>query len=182
MSTPSPTPGSKIFKEPCATVAPKRKRKADQSQQKPIAKNTLGLFNQLIDVPDASSHAQTESRGHISRFLDHTQPTTDHEAPRKISLVVKILPDIVLGGLYGFTNMLLTIHNFDEFKEYMQDAFELSPEDCPIMYATTRPSLGPLSPLKPWDIVGVELNESSWEAVIAIAEIQGWLGVMVDCL
>lgn len=83
-------------------------------------------------------------------------------------------------GIYGLANMLLTIRNFDEFEEYLEESIGLCPGDCETIYATTRPSLGSLSPLRPWDIVNQELDESSWEAVIGVAEIQGWLGVMID--
>lgn len=171
---------SKLFKDPFAAVAPKKKKRTNQNQQKPISKNILNP--RILDVPGASSRTEAESSDHISPPLEHTLPATDHEAPRKITLVVKVSPGDTPGSIYGLANMLLTIHNFDEFEQHVEEIFGLYPEDYTGMYATTRPSLGPLSPLQPWDVVKQELNESSWEAVIGMAEIQGWLGVMIDCL
>lgn len=77
--------------------------------------------------------------------------------------------------------MFSTVGGFTEFEDYVRDSFSLR-DGSFRMLATTKPSLGSLSPLKSWDLKCGVLDSLSWEAVIGVAGIQGWLGVTVKII
>ncbi|KAL0634129.1 hypothetical protein Q9L58_006936 [Maublancomyces gigas] len=109
-------------------------------------------------------------------------------APRRIALVVKMF-SVPAGlkvprALSGLTDMMLEIETYDDFIEYLYETLGLYDYGGGIkqIEATTRPSTGSLSALKPWDLKDELLCEENWEAVLNVAEVQGWLGVIVKVL
>lgn len=109
-------------------------------------------------------------------------------APRRIALVVKMF-SVPAGlkvprALSGLTDMMLDIETYDDFIEYLYEALGLYDYGSGIkqIEATTRPSTGALSALKAWDLKDELLCEENWEAVLNVAEVQGWLGVIVRVL
>lgn len=87
----------------------------------------------------------------------------------------------VFTPLVGFTNMMPEIKTYDDLLDLACDCMtgDYTLENI-CLYATTRPSFGELyAPLKPWDLENELLCEENWEAVLNVAELQGWLGVTV---
>lgn len=79
----------------------------------------------------------------------------------------------------GLSNIFDTIETWDDFVTYVEKTYSLERRGLCIsdFFATTRPSLGELEPLAKWDLEDEMLTSWNWEGVLAVAEVQGWLGV-----
>lgn len=114
-------------------------------------------------------------------------PFSQCKPPRTISLVVKIVSAPAelgrLSGPIGLMNMIPEIDSYLALEHWVYRHFDMTSYDsCEVCFhATTRPSVGALML---WDLVEEPMDEKNWDAVMNVAELQGWLGVSIrvgDC-